>query len=94
MKRLIKRLSLGEGRKAWRIPFGLYRGLALSIDSGSESLFCFGLYDAETNLWLRRYAAEVKSVIDVGAGCGELTMWALGKPGVMRVLAYDSSSER
>lgn len=94
MKQLIKRLFLGEGRNARRIPVGLYRGLTLSIDSGSESLFYFGLYEAETNPWLRRYIREAKSVVDVGAGCGELTMWALSKPGVQRVLAYDASPSR
>jgi hypothetical protein len=94
MKSMIKRLFLGEGRNPRRIPLGLYRGLTLSIDSGSESLFYFGLYEAETNPWLRRFIREAKSVVDVGAGCGELTMWALSKPGVERVLAYDASPSR
>lgn len=94
MKKLIKQLVMGQGRRARRIPLGLYRGLTLLIDSGSESLFYFGLYEAETNPYLRRFARNAKTVIDVGAGCGELTAWALRQPGIQRVLAYDSSPSR
>jgi hypothetical protein len=94
MKKLIKQFVMGQGRRARRMPLGLYCGLTLSIDSGSESLFYFGLYEAETNSWLRRFVRKARTVIDVGAGCGELTAWALSRPGIQRVLAYDSSPSR
>jgi len=94
VKKRIKHLILGEGRKPRRIPLGLYRGLTLSIDAGQESLFYFGLYEAETNPWLRRLTQNAKTFIDVGAGCGELTAWALRIRGMERVLSYDVSPSR
>lgn len=94
VKKYIKHLIFGEGRKPRRIPCGLYRGLTLSIDAGQESLFYFGLYEAETNPWLRRLARNAKTFIDVGAGCGELTAWALRIVGMEKVLSYDVSSSR
>lgn len=94
MKKWIKERILGRGRNPHRIPLGLYRGLTLSIDTGSESLFYFGVYEAETNRVLRRYARKAKTVLDIGAACGELTVWALRQPGVERVLAYDASPNR
>lgn len=94
MKTWIKQRILGRGRNPHRIPLGLYRGLTLSIDTGSESLFYFGVYEAETNSVLRRYARQAKSVLDIGAACGELTVWVMRQPGIERVLAYDAAPNR
>jgi len=94
MKTWIKQRILGHGRNPHHIPLGLYRGLTLSIDTGSESLFSFGLYEVETNRVLQRYARQAKSVLDIGAACGELTVWAMQQPGIERVLAYDVSPNR
>lgn len=94
MKRVLKKLILGEGRRPRRIPAGLYRGLTLSIDAGSEAMFYAGLYEAETNHVLRRFIAKARCLLDVGAACGELTAWALRSPRIERVLAYDVSPQR
>lgn len=94
MKTWIKQRILGRGRNPHRIPFGLYRGLTLSIDTGSESLFYFGVYEAETNSVLRRFARRAQSVLDIGAACGELTVWALRQPGIKQVVAYDAAPNR
>jgi precorrin-6B methylase 2 len=94
LKSLIKRCLLGTGRRGRTIPFGLYKGLRLSIDPAVESLFYLGLYERETNTWLQNAIQRAATVVDAGAGCGELSMWALRHPNVKQVLAYDSSSTR
>jgi len=94
MKALLKKLMLGEGRRGRRIPFGLYRGLTLSIDPALETNFYLGLYEAETTSWLRSAIRSCGSLIDVGAGCGELSLWGLSKPWIRKVVAYDSAEAR
>lgn len=94
LKRMIKACLLGSGRRARKIPFGLYKGLSLSIDPAVESLFYLGIYECETNPWLREAGRRAASVVDAGAGCGELSMWALRQTNVRTVLAYDSSPAR
>lgn len=90
----MKKLLIGAGRKQRYIPFGLYRGLKLSIDPASESAFYFGIYERETTSWLRNRATVAKSLIDVGSGSGELTVWGLAHANMQRVIAYDSAVER
>lgn len=94
MKRLVKKIILGDGRADRRIPFGLYKGLTLSIDPRSDAGFYLGLYERETTPWLRSAARSARSLVDVGAGAGELSIWALAHKSMQRVLAYDSSPER
>ena len=94
LKKFVKACVLGTGRRARKIPLGLYKGLTLSIDPAVETLFYLGLYERETNAWLQSAIRRAASVIDAGAGCGELSMWALRYPNVQRVLAYDSSPAR
>ena len=94
VKQLIKKIFLGVGRRGRRIPLGLYRGLVLSIDPRSEGMFFLGLYEAETNSWLKEAGAKARSLVDVGTGCGELAIWGLRQPKIERVLAYDASPQR
>ena len=94
MKTLLKKMLLGTGTRGRRVPFGLYKGLVLSINPAVDASFYFGLYEAETAPWLRRAILQCKSLVDVGTGCGELAVWGLSFPHVSRVLAYDSGSER
>lgn len=94
MKRIIKKLLIGEGRKACRVPFGLFRGLTLSLDPAVETNIYFGLYERETYSWLRRAGREARSLVDAGAGAGELTIWGLAHDNIRRVLAYDPAPHR
>lgn len=94
MKNYLKRILLGKGRRGRRIPLGLYRGLTLSIDPATETNFYLGLYEAETTPWLRSAIRNCASLIDVGAGCGELSLWGLSKPWIRKVVAYDSAEAR
>jgi len=94
MKSFLKHALLGHGRTGRRIPFGLYRGLTLSIDPASEMRLWLGLYEAETTSWLRAAGRQARSLVDVGAGYGEMTVWGLSQPIMKKVLAYDSKPER
>ena len=94
LKSRLKRLLLGSGRHGRRIPFGLYKGLVLSIDPASEMSFWLGLYEVETTPWLRTAGREATIMVDVGAGYGEMSAWALRQPDMKRVLAYDSKPQR
>jgi precorrin-6B methylase 2 len=94
MNSFLKHALLGHGRKGRRIPFGLYRGLTLSIDPASEMGLWLGLYEAETTSWLRAAGRQARSLVDVGAGYGEMTVWGLSQPVMEKVLAYDSKPER
>jgi precorrin-6B methylase 2 len=94
MKKLIKKCFFGTGKRPVRIRAGLYRGVNLSLDPSHELLICMGLYEVETFGWLRKQGLCMRSLVDVGAGCGELSMWALRRPQVEQVTAYDASPER
>jgi precorrin-6B methylase 2 len=94
MKQPLKQLLFGRGRRGCKIPLGLYRGLVLSIDPSSETMFFFGLYEAETTRWLKNAGRRSRSLIDVGAGRGEMDVWGLQLPRMERVLAYDASPDR
>ena len=94
MKHILKKMILGEGRKACRVPFGLYRGLTLSLDPAVETNIYLGLYERETYSWLRRAGREAGSLVDLGAGAGELTIWGLSQNNIRRVLAYDPGPHR
>jgi len=95
MKATLKRIAFGVGgRRPRPVRLGLYRGLTLSLDPACETGLLLGLYEAESTAWLREAGRQARSLIDVGAGYGELTLWALGQPQIERVLAYDPKPER
>ncbi|MBE2180034.1 MAG: hypothetical protein IAE97_06145 [Chthoniobacterales bacterium] len=94
MKAFLKSAMLGTGRSGRCIPLGLYSGLTLSLDPSCEMGLWLGTYEAETTPWLRRAGSTARSLVDVGAGYGELTVWGLKQPRMERVLAYDPKPER
>jgi len=94
IKSFLKKALLGKGRKIRKIPLGLFAGLKLSVDPSSETSLWLGLYEAELTPWLRKAGRQARSVVDVGAGHGEMTVWALRQPGVTRVLAYEPDEAR
>ncbi len=94
IKAFFKKALFGTGRSGRRIPFGLYRGLILSIDPACEMSLWLGTYEAETSSWLRWAGKEAQSLIDLGAGYGELTVWGLKQRRMKCVLAYDPKPER
>ena len=94
MKSIIKKMFLGSGRQPRRVWTGLFRDLRLSIDPASETTLLFGLYEVETIPFLRRAGRTMKTMIDVGAGYGEMTAWALRQSNTARVLAFDPKPER
>lgn len=94
MARYLKKLLFGTTRAPRRVRFGLYRGLTLNINPNGDLAYVFGTYEIETHAWLRKAASASRSFVDVGAGNGELVAWALSKPGMESVVAYEAMPER
>jgi len=94
MKSTLKKLLLGSGRRPCRIWTGLFGGLRLSIDPATETTLLLGLYEAETTPFLKRAGRRMRSMIDIGAGYGEMTAWALKQPHTLRVLAFEPGAAR
>ena len=93
MKKLLKKI-LFKRELPRRVPFGLYRGLNLSIDPGCELQLYFGLYERETYPWLKKAVLGARSAIDVGAGYGELTLWLLKQKTIEKVYAFEPDAKR
>jgi len=77
-----------------RVRFGLYRGLTLAIDPKCELSYLVGTFERETQPFLKTAITTAKSLIDIGAGNGELVVWALSHPNVKRVVAYEPDANR
>ena len=91
----LKRVLFGNLAKVRRIPLGLYRGLRMRLDLQSKCQFFVGLHEVETHAWIRRYGSVAQAVVDVGAGEGELVLYALKRTNAKRVYAFEpNDSER
>jgi precorrin-6B methylase 2 len=94
VKRLLKKVLFGSVRKPMRIPLGLYKGLTLNLDPNGDLAYFFGTYEVETHAWLRSAVAVARSFVDIGAGNGEMVVWALSHANIEQVLSYDAAPER
>jgi precorrin-6B methylase 2 len=84
----IKRL-LPAGRQRRRVVRGIFYGLQLHLDLGSETLIWLGLYEQETHFHLVRLSTGAASFLDIGAGKGELVCWWLRRFPGMPVMAVE-----
>lgn len=81
---------LPKGRRPRRILTGLFRGLRLELDlRGGEALVWAGLFEREIVGELRRLVRGCRAGIDLGAAKGELTLWLLQQPEILRVVAVE-----
>lgn len=94
INKTLKACVFGTARRPMRIRAGLYRGLTLALDPTCELSYFFGTFERETQPWLRDAISRARSVVDVGAGSGELVAWSLAHRQIERVVAYEPDRNR
>lgn len=85
----IERRLVRKGRRPYKIPVGLFKGLALNLDLQHQTQVYLGLWERETYGYLRRAAEECEWMVDIGAGHGELCLFFLKRSGARRVIAFE-----
>jgi hypothetical protein len=75
---MAKRLFVrNDGRRPYRIRFGLFRNLILNLDLQHHMQIYLGLYEIETYVSIKSTSKHCSWLIDVGAGGGELCLYFL-----------------
>ena len=85
----LKETIFGDQPKVRLPPVGLYRGIRMELDLRRQSQLFLGLAELETHSWIRRCGDQVRTVIDVGAGQGELVLYFLKRTKATRVYAFE-----
>lgn len=81
---------LPRGRRPRTILSGLFAGIRMQLDlRQGELLIWAGLYEREIFAEMRRLAEGCRSTLDLGAAKGDLTIWALQRPGMEQVAAAE-----
>jgi hypothetical protein len=87
--RHLKNALVPRGRRQYKIPLGLLRGLNLHLDLASQFLVYLGLWETETYHFLRQAGRDCSCLIDVGSGKGELVVWYLALDPARRAFAIE-----
>jgi len=84
------KLFLPRGRQPRTVLSGLFAGLRLQLDlrQGDGQIWA-GLYEQEIFADVRRLMNGCRSVVDLGAAKGDLTIWSLLQPGIEHVVAVE-----
>ena len=61
----------------------------MKLDLQSKSQLFLGLAELETHHWIRRFSSVAQTVIDVGAGQGELVLYSLKRTNARRIYAFE-----
>jgi hypothetical protein len=82
--RRIKNAFLSDQESVGTIRFGVFRGIRTMAVPRDSVQIRLGLWEQETYKYIRRSAKVARWVIDIGAGCGELSLYfslrTLAKP--------------
>lgn len=90
LRSVVKSLLLRGGKHPRTILWGPLRGLTLRLDlHDGEIQVLLGLYEAELHGWLTSLTREIDTFVDVGAGPGLLTLYALHRTAASTVLAFE-----
>ena len=63
--------------------------ITLDLDLRSQTQMLFGLWERETYAFVGSVSANVRWLIDVGAGSGEMSLYFLRQPGPVEVIAAE-----
>ena len=85
----MKLLFVPTDRAPRTIKSGVFRGLRMELDLTSQTQLYLGLFERELHKWINRFSMNIKTVIDIGAGEGEYTLYFLTKSPAEKVLAFE-----
>lgn len=89
----LKRCVLPAGSKARTILSGPYQGIRVNIDLHNNAQLWFGTFEYELAPWLNRFAAGIRSGVDVGAAHGEYTLFMLDKTQASKIYAFEPDQD-
>jgi hypothetical protein len=77
------------GRRPYKVPLGLFKGLTLDLDLQHQTQVCLGLWEQETYSYLRKAADTCEWMVDAGAGKGELCLYFLKNSRAKNIIALE-----
>ena len=86
---LLKNALVPAERKPHRVMFGLYKDITLDLDLRSQTQMLFGLWERETYAFVSAAGANVRWVIDIGAGSGEMSLYFLRQARPIEIIACE-----
>jgi hypothetical protein len=89
----LKQFVVPRGEEPRSIKTGLFKGLNMSLDLTSQSQIYLGLFEREIYAGVRKLSAGISSAIDIGAACGEYTLYFLTRTEATRILVFEPSEE-
>jgi hypothetical protein len=89
LARSVKNLLVPKGFHTRTVLTGPFKGIRMDLDLQTQSQFYLGLFEQELHPWIGRFAAGVRTVVDIGAAHGEYTCFALLKTGAERVITFE-----
>lgn len=93
LKAQLKSWLLPSGRSTRRIRAGLLRGVPMQMDLAHHSQRWLGLQERELYGWMRRFARNINTAIDVGANDGMYTLYFLTRTSARKVYSFEPSLE-
>jgi precorrin-6B methylase 2 len=89
---LAKNLMVPAGRSPRRVRSGLYKDVVLDLDLRSQTQMVLGLWERETYAFVQTAGANAQWLLDIGAGSGEMTLYFLRQPNLIRAIAVEPDS--
>jgi hypothetical protein len=89
----LKNLVVAPGREPRKILGGPFKGIIMDLSLRSQTQVYLGLFEREVGPWLRRLSGGLATVIDIGAGEGEYTLFFLIKTKVPSVHAFEPDAD-
>lgn len=89
----IKQLVVPQGEAPRTIKTGPFRGLRMNLSLTTQSQIYAGLFEREVYAQLRRLSEGLKTAVDIGAACGEYTLYFLARTTARRIFAFEPSAE-
>lgn len=85
----LKNLLVPAAPKPHTILTGPFKGLRMNLSLQHQAQLYLGLFERETYPWLERLSKGISTAIDIGAACGEYTVYFLKKTGATKVFAFE-----
>jgi tRNA G37 N-methylase Trm5 len=89
----LKSWLLPSGRSPRQIRFGLLGGLTMQLDFAHHSQRWLGLQEVELLHWLRRFARDINTAVDVGANDGMYTLYFLARTPAHKIYSFEPSPD-